>query len=154
MAIKGNITTLAKLDGPEDQRRQIFKDLGNLEQYQLLDDDVVVAIYAESNVLAAGKRADGSVYQLVGTDNRTTESRYQGKVGVLVVKGPTAFKFYNNGQPYEGITPDIGDWVVFWPSDGRELFLSDLDTKDHNVTCRKFHWASIKMRVSDPRIVY
>jgi hypothetical protein len=154
MALKGNITTLSKLSGPEEQKAQIFKDLGDLSQYELLDDHVIVAIYAESNVLASGKRADGTSYTLIGTENRSTESRYQGKCGVLISKGPTAFKYHNNGAAYEGVIPEIGDWVVFYPSDGRELFLHGLHGKGENVTCRKFHWQSISMRVTDPRVVY
>ena len=152
--IKGNITTLAKLDGPEAQKTKIFDDLGDLAQYEVLGEDIIVAIYAESNVLAEFKGPDGKPFQLIGTDNRTTESRYQGKTGVIVAMGPTAFQFHNNGQPYDGIKPAVGDWVVFWPSDGRELWLRDAKSKGEGVTCRKVHWSSIVMRVSDPRVVH
>ena len=48
----------------------------------------------------------------------------------------------------------VGDWVVFWPSDGRELWLRDAKSKGEGVTCRKVHWSSIVMRVSDPRVVH
>ena len=155
MAItRGNITTLAKLDGPDAQKAQIFHDLGDLKQYEILGEDIIVAIYAESNVLAEFKGPDGNPFKLIGTDNRTTESRYQGKVGMIVLMGPTAFQFHNNGQPYDGIRPTVGDWVVFWPSDGRELFLRDAKSKGEGVTCRKLPWTSVVMRVSDPRVVH
>lgn len=153
MSLKGSITTLAKLEGPDEQKDHIFDLLGDLRQYELLDDQVIIATYAESNVLAAGKRADGTSYQLIGTDNRSTESRYQGKVGVLAAMGPNAFKWHNNGQAYEGTKPEVGDWVVFWPSDGRELFLRHRNAKEA-VSCRRFHWSCIGMRVNDPRVVY
>ena len=151
---KGNITTLAKMDGPEEQKAQIFRDLGDLDQYEILGEDVLIAIYAESNVLARIKGPDGKEVQLFRTDNRTTESRYQGKAGVIVAIGPTAFQYHNNGQPYEGTRPEVGDWVVSYPSDGREMFLRAAGSRGEGVTCRKLHWSSIFMRVSDPRVVY
>lgn len=155
MAItKGNITTLAKLSGPDEQKTRIFEDLGDLDQYDILGEDVVVAVYAESNVLSRITGPDGKVIELIGTDNRTTESRYQGKCGLIVKMGPTAFQFHNNGQPYEGKRPEVGDWVAFWPSDGRELFLRAAGSRGEGVTCRKLHWSSIFMRVADPRVVY
>ena len=152
---KGNITTLAKLSGPDEQKQRILEDLGDLTQYEILDDQVLVAVYAESNVVSSGKRADGSSWQLITTDNKTAESRYQGKAGLLVKKGPTAFKWHNNGQLYEGVEPKIGDWVVFTPSDGREIYLRDgVALKKEGVTCRRFHWSAIFMRVPDPRVVF
>lgn len=151
---RGNITTLAKLSGPDEQKAKIMEGLGDLAQYDVLDDQVIVAVYAESNVLSTIKTNDGKTVQLYGTDNRTTESRYQGKVGLIVKKGPTAFKWHNNGQLYEGKEPAVGEWVVFWPSDGRELFLRSSGSKGEGVTCRKLHWSSIFMRVADPRVVY
>lgn len=153
--LKGNITSLAKLAGPDEQKARIFEDLGDLSQYEILDDHVLVAVYAESNVISRVTTAEGKVVELVGTDNRTTESRYQGKAGLLIKKGPTAFKWHNNGQLYEGIEPQVGDWVVFTPADGREIWLRDAgQMKKEGVTCRRFHWSSIFMRVSDPRVVY
>jgi hypothetical protein len=151
---KGNITTLAKLDGPEEQKQQIFKDLGDLAQYELLGEDVLVAVYAESNVLSQVKTHTGEVVKLYGTDNRTTESRYQGKVGLIIKMGPVAWKYHNNGQLNEGIIPSVGDWVAFYPSDGRELYLRGVGSKGEGVTCRKLHWTSIFMRVPDPRVVH
>lgn len=151
---KGNITELAKLEGPEQQKEQILAALGDLDQYDLLDDQCLIALYAESNVLFEGHDPEGKRVQLIGTDNRTTESRYQGKVGLLVKMGPTAFKYHNNGQPYEGVAPKIGDWVVSFPQDGREIWLRTAGAKHEWVTCRRLSWDRIFMRVHDPRIVH
>lgn len=150
---KGNITALAKLDGPEEQKKQIFNDLGSLAQYELLDDECLIAIYATSNILSEVVDIHGETKRIVSTDNRTTESRYQGKVGLLVKIGPEAFKYHNNGQAYEGTTPKVGDWVVTHASDGREIGLRDANAKCSWVTCRRIHWRCIFMRVNDPRVV-
>lgn len=153
---KSTIYKLAELDGPEQQKRQILKDLGSTTDFELLDDDILVATYAESDVLSEVKGPNGEVVRLYSTDNRKAESRYQGKAALVVAMGPTAFKYHNNGQPYEGAKVKVGDWVVIHPSDGREIFLKDpksRTTQDY-VACRRIHWSSILMRVDDPRRVY
>lgn len=149
---KSSIDQLAKLDGPEAVRQQVFKDLGDLDQYDILDEDVLFALYVPSNVLASGVDATGKKFQLIGTDNNTAETRYQGKVGILIKSGPNAFKYHNNGQPYEGTVPQEGDWIIVTASDGREIFLKDTSAKEY-VACRRIPWTGIKMRVKDPRTV-
>lgn len=154
MAItKSNVTALSKLDGPAEQKREILKVLGDLKQYELLDDECLLATYVESNVLSEVRRADGEIVKLYGTENRATESRYQSKAFLLVKSGPTAFRYHNNGQAYEGIVPTVGDWVVIHSADGRELFLGDTKA-DTGVSCRRIKWDRIFMRVADPRAVH
>jgi hypothetical protein len=156
MAItQSNIVDLSKLSGPEAQRDEILKTLGDLGQYELLDEECLVATYVESNVLSEGKREDGSSYKLISTENRAAESRFQGKAVLLVKKGPSAFRFHNNGQPYEGVVPEDGEWVVIHPSDGREIYLRGMDSgSGKGAACRRVHWRSIFMRVRDPRVVH
>lgn len=151
---QSSITELAKCATPEEQRDLILKDLGDLSQYELLDEECLVATYVESEVLSSVKEAGtGKIIQIVGTENRAAESRYQGKVALLIKPGPTAFQWMPNGQPYDGIKPVSGDWVVLHPSDGRELFLRG-GPVGKSVACRRVHWRSIWMRVEDPRVVY
>lgn len=153
---KGNIATLARLEGPEAQKKSILTALGDLDQYQLLDEECLIAIFAESNVLSRVKNAvTGEMVELIGTDNRANESRYQGKAGLLVKAGPVAFKYHNNGQPYDGERPEVGDWVVSYPQDGREIWLRGMDAPRGTewVCCRRIHWNRIFMKVADPRVV-
>ena len=153
MSFKGNIVTLAKLDSPDDQKKLIFETLGDLDQYELLGEECLIALYAESNVLSRVKDVTGKTVELISTENRATESRYQGKAALLVKIGPTAFRYHNNGQPYEGLAPKVGDWVVVMSSDGREIFLRDSATKEF-ACCKRVHWSCIFMRVADPRCVH
>ena len=152
---RATIYKLAELDGPEKQKQQIFKDLGNMKDFELLDDDLLVATYVDSEVAASGKRADGSSFVLYKPQSSTQEARYQGKVALVVALGPTAFQYHANGQPYEGKKVKVGDWVVIHPSDGREIFLKDPKSAGNEyVACRRIHWSNILMRVDDPRRVY
>ena len=152
---KASIVSLSKLSGPEQQKRELFKSLGDLAQYDMLDEELLIALYAAPNVLASGKRADGTTYQLVGTDNAAIENtRYQGKIGCLVKAGPQAFKYHLNGQPYAGVVPEVGDWLVTRASDGREIWLRDIAVNGGEyVCCRRIHWNLVGMRVADPRTV-
>lgn len=152
---RATIYKLAELDGPEKQKQQIFKDLGNLKDFELLDDDLLVATYVDSEVAASGKRSDGSSFVLYKPQSATQEARFQGKAALVVAMGPTAFKYHPNGQLYEGRAVKVGDWVVIHPSDGREIFLKDPKAAGNDyVACRRIHWSSILMRVDDPRRVY
>jgi len=153
---KSNLYKLADMSGPEAQKKSIFHDLGDLSRYQILDDDILIATYASSNVIAEIKGPDGKPIQLFGTDNLKKENQYQSKAGLVVAVGPTAFRYHNNGQPYEGLKVKVGDWVVIHPNDGREIFLKDFTNPSikERVACRKVHYSSILMKVDDPRLVY
>lgn len=153
---KSTIYKLAELDTVEEKKKQIFDDLGDLSDIELLDDDLLIATYVESEVLSQVKGPDGQIVKLYGTQNKTQEARYQGKAYLVVAMGPTCFRFHNNGQPYEGRTVKVGDWVVANPSDGREIFLKNpkSTTSGDYVACRRIHWSNILMRVKDPRRVY
>lgn len=151
-AIKSDLIARSQLETDEQQKEAIFKGLGDLDQFEILDEDVLLALYAPSNVAAAGRRADGSEYKILMTQNNTAEARYQAKIGLVVKVGPSAFKYHQNGQPYEGTIPQKGDWVIFRIADGHEIFLKDPDAPEF-VNCNRIHWSNIKMRVTNPRTV-
>lgn len=145
----------SKMDDPDDQKDAIFERLGDLDQYELLDDEVLTAVYAPSNVLTKGTRNDGSKFEIIGTDNQTSEFQWQGKIGCVVKVGPAAFKHTPWGQPYQGLTVQKGDWVLYRVSDSAELHLrgTEHNGKGDYVICRRIPAACIKMRVRDPRSV-
>ncbi len=150
---RNNLVKLSELSGPEQQKKEIYKALGDLSQYEILDEDLLVAVYVQSNVLANIKGPDGKMIELVGTQKKTDTDRYEGKAALLIKKGPNAFKFHPNGQPYEGIVPDDGDWLLMYAHDGRDIHLKDKSASD-GVLCRLVHFKSIRMKLSDPRIAF
>jgi len=80
------------------------------------------------------------------SDKAHDEALWQGKVGLVVGKGPMAFlddehvKFY--GQNVE-----IGDWVQYDILEGRQFTVD-------RIHCRRLKDTQIVMRVDDPRLVY
>jgi len=155
MALKSDLVARSKLEGPDEQKVSIFERLGDLDQYEMLDDEVLTAIYAPSNVAFSIVDKDGVKRELITTDNATDEFRWQGKIALVVKVGPTAFKWMNNGQPYEGIKVKKGDWVIYRVSDSAEIFLRGMEHhgKGDYVCCRRIVATNIKMRIKDPRAV-
>ncbi len=152
-ALKSDVYTRSEMIEPEEQKEAIFDGLGDLDQYEMLDEEILVGLYVPSNVAASGTDVNGKKFNIILPENQTAEVRFQGKIGCVVKMGPAAFKYHNNGQPYEGIIPEKGDWVVFKAADATgEIFLKDLKAQEY-INCRRFHWSSIKMRVKDPRAV-
>lgn len=116
---------------------ELVKQVGDLSGIDVLNDLVLMASYIQP------EKSSGGIYF---TNKQLDESRFQGKVGLVLKKGPTAFK-YVGSYPYEGEVPEVGDWVVYRTSDGWETFI-------RGVPCRVIESEFIKARIADPTIIY
>ena len=76
----------------------------------------------------------------------SVEDRFQGTVGLLILVGPTAFK-YDGSYSFEGEPPKVGDWVTYRPADGFEIAF-------RKASCRVFRSESIIGIASDPILYY
>ena len=121
----------------EDPKKEILKWVGNLKKERLVGDRVMVATYARPS------RTESGLYL---SDAMTVEDRFQGTVGLLVLMGPTAFK-YDGGYQFEGDIPKLGDFVIYRPADGFELAY-------RKASCRVFRSESIIGVASDPLLYY
>lgn len=137
MSARANVINLAKCVEPEQQKQAILDKLSCIE-IDVLSSQVIVATYIEPEKTSGG---------ILLPEKRLDESRFQGKVGLLVKMGPTAFK-YDGPYNWEGRAPQIGDWVIYRASDGWENGLSGIFVR----------WLEsgdmIKGIVKDPRVVY
>ena len=79
------------------------------EKTKPMRDLVAVAMYIEP------QRSKSGLYIATKTQD---ESRWQANIGVIIAKGPTAFR-YDGAFPWEGYVPEIGDVVAVNPSDSR-----------------------------------
>lgn len=152
--LKSSIQTLGQLTDPEEQKEQILKDVGDLRDahYRIYDDHVLVAIYVTPSTVAI-KRDDGSTYNFQLTDRKVGESEHQGKAALVLKIGPTAWKYTAWGHEYQGESPEVGDWVIVNPSDGRSVGLKSPNGREH-VICRLIPASAIRHGVKDPRRVY
>lgn len=117
-------------------RDSLLKQFEGVE-YKPLASRIVIATYIEP------EKTRGGVYRSPKSRN---ESRFQGKVGLVLWKGPTAFK-YDGSYNYEGDIPDIGDWVLYYGSDGREFFMA-------NRSMRSIDSELIHGILPDPEVIF
>lgn len=114
--------------------RAIWKELGDLKgEVEVLHSQVLVATY-----VAPAKSKGGILY----TDKKIQEDQFQGGFGLVIALGPGAFVDCDIAQ-FHGVELEIGDWVLFQPADGLQLYINE-------VPCRIFDDTKIKMRVKDP----
>ncbi len=127
-----------------DPKKAIFKAVGDLADYDLFHNLVLVATFIQS------EKTKGGIYL---PDRSLSEDRYQGKVGLVLKIGPGAFKDDAIIKFY-GVTVKRGDWVVYRPSDGIEQFVRDMNNQGDGIACRLLEDAHLKGRVADPAMIY
>lgn len=132
------LPNLVSIATASDPKAEIIKLLGPaLDQFSVLGDRVLVATYIRAEKTKGGIIMPGS---------QRDEDRYQGKVGLILKQGPTAFK-YDGAYPYEGDVPSVGQWAVYRTSDTWEFFLN-------NVSCRLLPSDMIRAVIDDPALAY
>ena len=124
-------------------KQALLDSIGDrIEGWEIGPCRVLVATYIRP------EKTIGGVYL---ADRTLAEDRFQGKVGLVVKIGPLSFEDSGNTF-FGGFTPLIGDWVVYNPSHGRELFT--VDEKDGGTSLRLFSDQSIDMIIPDPSMVW
>lgn len=128
-----------------DPRVAINNRVGDISGVEVFGNDVLVAIYKRPTKTKSG---------IILTDNTLNEDVHQGKVGLVLKLGPTAY-LDEDGNKFRDIKE--GDWVVFRPSDGWRVTLNTLQgtySKDDTVDCRIVSDISVRCRVQDPDSIY
>ena len=113
--------------------KKMLDEIGDLSSFDILNNHVLLGIYIRP------VRTKGGIML---TDNYRDEDKWQGKVGLVLKKGPTAF-IDKTGEWFDKITINEHDWLVTRPSDG---FLITI----RNVFCKLVVDTSTKMRISRP----
>lgn len=127
-----------------DPMSALLERAGPLTDYEIFHNLILVATYIPSEMIGS----------IIRPDRNLAESRFQGKVGLVLKCGPLAFK--DDAQARFGdITVGCGDWVLYRPSDGIELFIKDhKGAVNDGLSCRLIEDTLIKARVTDPSLVY
>jgi co-chaperonin GroES (HSP10) len=121
----------------KDPKQALLDAVGDLSGYDIFHNQVLVAIYVRPNITAGG------VWR---PDDNIKEDEYQGKVGLVVKLGPTAFKDTED-ETFDGQSLNIGDWVVFRTGDGWQLNIRD-------TACRILSDRTIRMRIKNPGDIF
>ena len=128
----------------EDPKELILSRAGDLENVEVFGSDVLVALYIRPQKTKSG---------IILSDETRSEDKWQGKAGLILKLGPTAY-CDEDGNKFRDLKE--GDWVVFRPSDGWPVTLNaanSVASKDA-ISCRVVNDIHIRMRVSSPDAIY
>ncbi len=120
-----------------DPRQTITDKVGDISKIQVTYSQVLIGIYMRPTKTASG------IYL---SDQTIDEDKYQGKVGLVLKKGPLAFK-NTDAVDFHGFEVEEGDWVVIRPSDGWAISI-------HGQDCRMVSDAGIRMVVDAPDAIW
>lgn len=124
-----------------DPKQDILNKIGSVDDYELFHNRILVAVYERPSQI---QTAGGLTLEL--PDSVRKEDQYQGKVGLVLKVGPTAFT--DDGvNKFFGQSVSPGDWLVFRPSDSWAA-------KIKGVLCRHVEDAHIVARIPSPDYVY
>ena len=127
--------------GPKEA---LLNSAGSMTDYEIFHNLVLVATYVPPEKIGS----------IIMPDKTMAEARFQGKMGLVLKCGPLAFKDDSVAR-FGGVTIDVGDWVLYRPSDGIELFIKDhTGLANDGLACRLIEDTLIKGRVTDPALIY
>lgn len=118
-------------------KRAIAEAVGDLTNIVVMQNMVLVATYIRAEKLASG---------LILPDSVLDEDVYQGKVGLVLKRGPTAF---HDGEEdrFGGLEAKIHDWCVYRVGDSWDLTL-------RKVPCRLIRDSNIRLIINDPEEIF
>lgn len=125
------------MDHAVDPCENLIRQLGNIEDVEVFNNQVLVAVYIRPNVTAGGVHLPDSI---------TDEDRHQGKVGLIVGMGPDAF-IDRSERWFQGIKISMREWIVFRPSEGWPVTVN-------GVLCRMLNDIDVKGRIARPDQVW
>ncbi len=135
----------------DDPAAPLLAAAGDLSDYEVFHNLVLIATYVPPPKMMTGP--NGEKIEFHEPDNALAENRFQGKVGLVMKIGPTAFQD-DTVAKFGGIHVRAGDWVMYRPSDGHELFIRDRRKFNEGLSCRLIEDVFIRGRVTDPSLIY
>jgi co-chaperonin GroES (HSP10) len=120
-----------------DPKQALLDAVGDLSGFEIFHNQILVAIYVRPEKTSGGIIRPGSNVQ---------EDEYQGKVGLVVKLGPSAF-LDSEEENFQGQSVNIGDWVVFRVGDGWQLTIRD-------TACRILTDRTVRMKIKNPGDIF
>jgi len=122
-----------------DPVEELFDKIGDLSEIVVPFNKVLVAIYMRPKETKSGIHLPDQVRQ---------EDVYQGKSGLILKKGPMAFQD-DDKVKFHGLNPEVGEWIVFRPSNGMKL---DIRSKDGH--CILLSDTQVELVIPSPDMVF
>jgi len=122
---------------PQSTKEEIIASVGDLSDIRVMHNQILVGIYMKPEKTAGG------IYM---TDKTRDEDKWQGKVGLVLQKGPLAFED-DGTNAFKGQNVSEGDWIMYRVSDGFPIDINE-------THCRLIEDTHVKGIVSDPKVIY
>ena len=120
-----------------DPKQKLLDDIGDISAFEIFNNQILIAIYIRPNKTKSG------IYL---SDQSREEDKVQGKVGLVVKKGPAAF-VDDTSEWFKDISVVVNDWVVIRPSDGWAITVN-------NVLCRIVDDTAVRGKIDVPDRVW
>lgn len=118
-------------------KEAIIKAVGDLSSVVVMQNMVLVATYIRPEKTNSG---------LYLPDSALEEDVYQGKVGLVLKLGPTAFDDGEENR-FGDLRANVHDWCVYRVGDSWDLTL-------RNVPCRLIRDSNIRLIINDPEEIF
>jgi len=126
-----------RMEHADDPKEAILNEIGSVDDIGVFNNQLLVAIYMRPEKTKSG---------IILSDQTRSEDRYQGKVGLVLKKGPTAFVDPDN-KWFVDTDVEVGDWVYFRVTDGWSINV-------HGVSCRMLEDTDIRGSTKYPDAVW
>lgn len=127
----------ARLSRAADPKQAIFDAVGDLDSFTIFHNQILVVTYVRPETTAGG---------IIRPNQNVDEDEYQGKVGLVVKVGPTAF-LDTVEEDFQGQSVSVGDWVVYRTGDGWQLTIRD-------TACRILTDRTIRLKIKQPGDIF
>lgn len=124
-----------------DPRTELLEKVGDVSEFKIMSNQVLIAVYIRP------EKTKGGILLADTKGGTRDEDRFQGKVGLVIGLGPSAFQDDPEGKWFGGNEIKIGDWVVLRPSDGWQMYVND-------TLCRLAQDTMIRGIVPHPDMVF
>ena len=141
MQTAATVTKFARAAVDKTSVETILETVGDLSTIQVMQNMVLVATYIRPEKTKGG---------LFIPESSIQEDVWQGKVGLVLKLGPTAFVDDEEQRFGEGeykVTPKLHDWCVYRVGDAWDLTL-------RGVACRLVADHNVRLVINDPEEIY
>lgn len=118
-------------------KETILETVGDLDSIQVMQNMVLVATYIRPEKTKGG---------LFLPESAVEEDIYQGKVGLVLKLGPTAFIDQEENR-FGNLRANVHDWCVYRVGDSWDLTV-------RGVHCRLIRDSNIRLVVNDPEEIF
>ena len=131
-----------KMQHKADPKGELLEKVGDISDIEVFNDKILIAIYEHEGVTKGG---------IITPGGTRTESKYQGKVGLILKMGPGVNAGASVREELRGGLFQIGDWVAVNASDGLSM---NAGKHGSDIMLRLLSEASVHIRVKSPDSIW